>query len=327
MQPGELTIVLNRELQKHLAKTFNDFQTWTRQAVKDVINEEGALTCREAIVYSPPLDGGNGRQHSGGGKGDKPIAKRWGEFAVAADVTTVVTEDSKSLAASVNSRSNPFDKFMKWKRGKPPKGSGFLDKVWRDQNVQRAYARARNVLRKWNGTRNHQVIGNQAALKQLHENARRLYRGRIRKNGGRDIEGKLKGYGWRFADAKLISDYIKLRQQRVGWMKAGWVTAIRKLPVPIINGIPKQFGLRKLPAWITRHQVGHGSVGIFIRSGGIAESYAITVRNDLANIFGVGYLAGTKEKVIEVRGNKMTLRMRHLMRAALEKANKGQKPT
>lgn len=321
MKPGELQIVLNRELQKQLAKTFNDFQTWTRQAVKDVINEEGALTCREAINYSPPLDG------SGGGKGDKKVAERWGNWAVANDVTTVVTEDSRSLAAAVNSRSNPFDKFLKWKRGKPPKGSGFLDKVWRDENVQRAYARARNVLRKWNGTRNHQQLDSQAAIKLLHDNARKQYRGRIRKNGGRDIEGKLKGFGWRFADAKLLKDYIKLRQSRVGWMKAGWVSAISKIPVPVINGVPKQFGLRKLPAWITRHKGGHGGVGIYQTRGGIADSYAITVRNDLGNIFGVGYLAGTKEKVIEVRGNKMTLRMRHLMRAALEKANKGQKPT
>ena len=318
---ADIYVTIDRQLQQELAKKFAEFKTWTQQAVADCVKEESALTAREAMVYSPPLDGDSG------GKGDKPVARRWGEFAVAADVMVVVTEDSKSLAAAVNAKRNPFDKFLKWKMGKPPKGKGFLDKVWRDENVQRAYARARNVLRKWNGTRNHQLLDNVSAIKLLHDNARRLYKGRIRKNGGKDIEGKLKGYGWRFADAKLIKDYIKQRQQKVGWMKAGWVTAIKKIPPPVINGVPKQFGLRKMPVWITRHQVGHGGVSINIIPGAAANTYAITIRNDLANIFGVGYLAGTRRYVIGVRYGKMTRRMNHLLRAAIEKANAGTKPT
>jgi hypothetical protein len=109
-------------------------------------------------------------------------------------------------------------------------------------------------------------------------------------------------------------------------MKAGWVTAINKIGRPQINGMPKTFGLRKMPTWITRHKAGHGAVGLNTYKGAGTNNVLMTVRNDLANIFGVGYLAGTKTYVMAVRAGKMTKRLKHFMRIAIEKANKNQSP-
>jgi hypothetical protein len=316
---SDIQIRIRRDLQQKTVKAFQDLGAYTKQLTIDLCKEEAALTAREAINMSPPLDG------SAGGKGDKPIAKRWGEWAIVYDVLTVVTEDSKSLAASISSSRNNRAKFDKWRMGKPPKSAGIVSKIWADKNGDRAFKMAQNLFRNW-GKQRLNFIDNTQTLEARHNHYRKLYRGRIRKNGGKDVQGKLKGQPFTFAPYKIIKDYIKQRQQRVGWMKAGWVYAINKIGKPVINGVETTRGLRKLPTWITRHNATHGKVGINISSGA-DNNVMISIRNDLGNIFGVGYLAGTKMYVIAARQGKLQRKLNHLMRIAIEKANKGQTPT
>jgi len=316
---ADITITVNRSLNAQCAKTFKDFGAYTKQLSEDLVKEEGALTCREAINYSPPLDGKNG------GKGDKKIAQTWGNWAVANDILAVVTEDSKTLASAIASR-NPRERFNKWRMGKPPKTRGLVSRIWEDANADRAFVKAQQLFSKWAGNRTN-VLENDSALQQRHDRIRKLYKGRIRKNGVIDRNtGQISGQPPAFAPFKVIKDYIKKRQLRVGFMKAGWITAIKKIGIPKINGVEKSFGLRKMPGWVSRHNVGHGGVGFNKYSTG-SNNVLLTVRNDLGNIFGVGYLAGTKRYVTSVRAGKMARRMRHFMRAAIEKANKGQSPT
>ena len=228
---ADIVIKVNRTLAETLVRSFNDLGAYTRQLTEDLVKEEGALTCREAIKYSPPLDG------AAGGKGDKKIAERWGNWAVANDVLTIVTEDSKSAATAVNAKSGAFEKYVAWRQGKPPKSSGIIMKLWQDQDVRRSFARAKVLLRKFNGSRNHQVL-NEPSLEARHNRIRAQYKGRIRKTTkGKQLMGASIEYA--FAPAKVIKDYIKKRQQRVGWMKAGWLAAIHKIGKPKINGIDK----------------------------------------------------------------------------------------
>lgn len=316
---ADINIRVPRAQAAQVVKVFKDFGAYTKQLTIDLVKEEGALTCREAINYSPPLDGDKG------GKGDKPIAKKWGEWAVVYDVLTVVTEDSKSLAVSIASSRNNRAKFDKWRMGKPPKSAGIVGKIWADKNGDRAFKKAQSLFQNW-GNRRLNFIDNEQTLQARHDQARQLYRGRIRKNGGKDKDGKLKGQPFTFAPYKIIKDYIKKRQQRVGWMKAGWVAAINKIGKPVINGMEQTRGLRKLPAWITRHNATHGKVGLNI-SQGKSNDVLMTVRNDLGNIFGVGYLAGTKMYVMSVRQGKMQRKLKHFMNLAIAKANAGKSPT
>lgn len=313
---SDIKITVNRSLQEQLLKTYKDFGEYTKQLTKDLVKEEGALTCREAINYSPPLDG------KAGGKGDKKVAERWGNAAVLNDIGLIVQEDSKSLAVAINSKSNARQKFEKWRMGKPPKTSGVIHKIWIDTNAERAFKAATNLFKNWGGRRVN-VLQNDSALEARHNRIRKLYRGRIRRNSGGFISEPPA-----FAELRLIKSYTKRRQQRVGWMKAGWVTAINKIGKPKINEMPKTFGLRKLPAWITRHKAGHGGVGLNTYQGiGGGYNVLMKVRNDLGNIFGVGYLAGTKNYVMSVRAGKMTKRLKHFMRIAIKKANNNQSPT
>lgn len=317
---ADINITVNRSLQEKLVQTYKDFGAYTKQLTVDLVKEEGALTCREAINYSPPLNG------AAGGQGDKKIARTWGDWAVANDIGIIVSEDSKSLGVAINSKGNARQKFDKWRQGKPPKTSGIISKIWMDTNAERAFQKAGQLFKNWNGNRVN-VIGNDSALEARHNRIRKLYKGRIRKNGGKDaMTGQVKGEPPAFAELRLIKSYTKRRQLRVGWMKAGWVTAINKIGRPIINGMPKTFGLRKLPEWITRHKAGHGGVGLNVYQGAGTNNVMMTVRNDLGNIFGVGYLAGTKTYVMSARAGKMTKRLRHFMRIAIDKANNKQSP-
>ena len=317
---ADITITVNRTLNAQCAKVFRDFGAYTKQMTVDLVKEEGALTCRAAIDFSPPLDG------AGGGKGDKKVAERWGNWAVANDVLTVVGEDSKTLASAMGSKKNSLAKFTKWRMGKPPKTQGLAMKIWQDTNPERAFKRAQNLFGRFAGNRIG-IIENDSALKARHDRIRKMYKGRIRKNGGRDpMTGQVKGEQPHFASIQLIKNYIKTRQLRVGYMKAGWIAAINKIGTPKINGVEKKFGLRKMPVWVSRHNAGHGAVGLNVVNAAANDVY-LTVRNDLGNIFGVGYLAGTRRFVIGVRSGKMSARMRHFMRIAIEKANKGISPT
>jgi hypothetical protein len=296
-----LNVIINRNLLEGLQRKFGDFKKETRQIVEDVLKEESALTAREAMVYTPPMDG------AGGGKGDTKTAEKWGNMAVEKDILSVVSYENKALSAAVGPNGNSR-KFADWKSGKRPKKSGIIQKIYDDNNFGRAYNKAKQLL---SHNTKLTIYHTQAQIKQEHDSKRQQYRGRIRKNGG--------GKGIPvLANPKQLQAYIKLRQQRVGYMKAGWLDAIRKIGPANINGMPKNFGVKDLPSFITRHPNGHGQVGIQITSGTGGRS-AIIIKNNIGNVFKVADMANTYFKVIQARSGKMKRRMQHFQRAAIEK--------
>jgi len=315
-----ITVQVNRRTAEALGARMSNFQEYKKQLLADIAKEEAALTCREALNYSPPLDG------AAGGKGDKKEAKRWGDFAVANDILAIVQLDSKQLAAAVNSKRQDRAKFDKWRQGKPPSSSGIIQKIWADTNGDRAFERAKSLLRNWAGSRDYQTV-NASQLEARHNRLRKLYKGRLRKNGIATKDGKVKGEaGYTFASEADIKAYIKKRQLRVGWLKAGWLDCISKLPVPVINGVPKQFGARKIPEWISRHKTSNGQVEISAENPATGEQ-TLTVRNLIGNIFGRAYAAGTENWVYKARRGKSQKRLNHLMRLALKKFNAGLTPS
>jgi hypothetical protein len=296
-----LNVIINRNLLEGLQRKFGDFKKETRQIVEDVLKEESCLTAREAMVYTPPMDG------AGGGKGDTKIAEKWGNMAVEKDILSVVSYENKALSAAVGP-SGSSRKFADWKAGKRPKKSGIIQKIYDDNNFGRAYNKAKQLL---SHNTKLTIYRTQAQIKQEHDSKRQQYRGRIRKNGGgRGIPA--------LANPKQLQAYIKLRQQRVGYMKAGWLDAIRKIGPATINGMPKNFGVKDLPSFITRHPNGYGQVGIQITSGTGGRS-AIIIKNNIGNVFRVADMANTYFKVIQARTGKMARRMKHFQRAAIEK--------
>lgn len=313
---GQISVLFDQRKQQILAEAFADYAKQTSQALVDLVKEEAALTCREAMVYSPPLDG------AGGGQGDKKIAETWGNAAIANDVRAVIVPDSKSLAAAVAPGSGSGSKFAKWKAGKRPK-EGILQKLYDDQDFARSYNKARSLF----ANRPANLVAADG-IKQAHDRERNFYRGRIRRNNGPSTKNNPGSQ--KIAAERDIKAYIKTRQKRVGFMKAGWLTAIYKLGRPVINGVPKNFGVKGLPGWITRHASGHGQVTIV---GGNAAANVnagdrrlnIIVKNDIGNIFGAATRAATATKVLFVRAGKLGARIGHFQKIAADRFNTGQK--
>ena len=299
--PNSINVIINRNLLNGLQRQFSDYKKETRQIVADVLKEEACLTAREAMVYTPPMDG------SGGGKGDTKTAEKWGNMAVEKDIVSVVSYENKALAAAVGPGGSSR-KFADWKNGLRPKKPGIIQKIFDDNNFGRAYLKAQNLLQH-NSKLN--ILKTQEQIKKIHDQQRAKYRGRIRKNGGgRSIPA--------LANPAQLKAYIKKRQERVGWMKSGWLDAIKKIGPATINGMPKNFGIKDMPSFISRHHNGLGQVGVNIMEGTGGQSYII-MRNSIGNIFNVADQARTYFKVIEARTGKMKRRMQYFQRAAIEK--------
>jgi hypothetical protein len=86
--------------------------------------------------------------------------------------------------------------------------------------------------------------------------------------------------------------------------------------------MPKNFGVKDLPSFITRHAgKGHGAIREqFVQGTTGGDSY-INIVNDLGNIFKIAYENNVVSKVYEVRANKVKRRMAHFQKAINNKFN------
>jgi hypothetical protein len=303
---NEIRVAINRQYVEALQRQFTDFRKETKQIITDVVKEESCLTAREAMVLTAPMNGKRG------GEGDRKIAENWGNWAVEADVRSVVVDDQKSLGAAVGPNGSPA-KFAKWKSGNRPKKYGIIRKIFDDNFFDRAYNRAKNLF---SHNSKLMILTTEAQVEQIHNQKRQQFRGRIRRNGGSYIKNY---HNPAFAEKGILQNYIKKRQQRVGWMKSGWLDAIRKVGPAQINGMPKNFGVKDLPQFITRHANSLGMVNIKNAADPGSAEIAIVITNKIGNIFKISYLTDTYRLVIQNRMGKMAKRMQHFQRAAIEK--------
>jgi hypothetical protein len=305
---ADIKIIIPRDSFKNLSQSYKDFAEYTRQSIKDVLLEEGALTSREAMVYTAPMEG------NGGGQGLNKIAEKWGNWAIERDVHSFVTPKNKILQLNLNTQSE----FVKWKNTVNPnldKGDTIIAKIRRDANVKRAYQAAKNLMGN-NHNNKFEVLATEAQIKAKHDALRVQFKGRIRKNRGPMLPQPFIG------DEKVISAYIKKRQEKVGWMKSGWYDCIKKIPKPTINGIEKNFGIKGLNQFVTRHTNNSGMTKLDVGAGSDGKIF-FTVTNLMGNILNVADINRTEIKVIQAREGKMFRRIQHFNRAAIDKTNKG----
>lgn len=107
---------------------------------------------------------------------------------------------------------------------------------------------------------------------------------------------------YRVAKAELNALLRKLLAE-VGWLAAGWNQAGRKLGV-------------RLPAWVSRHGTGRGSVSI-TRSGSV---FRITIANEVNFVGNVKGFASRVQGAINLQANAMQRKAEFLMKKAIRKA-------
>ena len=296
------------------------FAALTGQTMRDACLEQAALACQDAATFTPPLP-------KGGGRGLSKAAQTAGDNAVAGDIHKIFVaandRSSKSASALLGNqlahatKTNDISLFnniigkgtMEALKGLSP----IMRKIANDQDYARAFKKAKNYFNTTNPVKTEYGQGYVTDLNSIHNRIKGKFGGRI-------------GKGVRPTTAKLLVEtkgelnaYIKQRQQMVGMIKSGWASALRSLPKPMINGIPKDFGVDLLGvAWINRHSNVRGT-NTLLANENVVE---LSVTNSLGNINNIAVDASVLPLVYGNRINQMKARFRKHFDKAIEISNR-----
>lgn len=313
-------VSLNPKSQADFIKALGRFAASTGQTMKDACLEQAALACQDAATFTPPLP-------KGGGRGLSKAAQVAGDNAVAGDIRKlfVAANDKSSGSASAlltnqlayATKANDFGLFNKIIAGgtlQALKGlSPIMRKIANDQDYDRAFKKAKNYFNTTNPIRTEYGQGFVQELRSPHNRIKGKFGGRIGKNV-RAVKVKML-----VENKGDLAAYIKERQLMVGLIKSGWAAALRSLPKPMINGIPKDFGTSLLKvAWINRHTSVAGS-NVLVANKAFVD---LTVSNSEGNINNIGVDASVIPLVYANRIKQMKLRFKRHFDDAIEVENR-----
>lgn len=307
-----VTVSVEPRSQNRFIEALRRFAAETGQTMKDAALEQAALVCQDAATFTPPLP-------KGGGRGLSKAAQTAGDNAVAGDIRKlyVAANDRNSNSASAlltnqlayatkTGDRSMFDKVIGKGTLQALKGlSPIMRKIANDQNHDRAFNKAKNYFNTTNPVRTEYGQGFIPELRPPHNRIKAKFGGRIGKNV-RPTKVKM------LVESKGdLESYIKERQAMVGYIKSGWASALRSLPKPVINGVPKDFGVDLLAvAWINRH----ASSGLGMsRVSADARQVDVLVRNNLGNVNDIAVDARVIPLVMANREKQMLARLKHLL--------------
>lgn len=310
------------------------FSEGTGDGMRDVFLEQGALCCRDSMIFTPPII-------KAGGDGMSKEAKFAGELAVQKDVKSVmVGERSGSTRArrgrlfrklgSASYTNNPA-KFWKLAADNSElfAGNGLWSRMFGNGfGTEKGFKKLKNYFGKIgqeeaSNVFNRPIVESREQVRQIHETFKKRFGGRIVKNGGPGIEF------WQRMVVKdaVLEAYIKERIKMVGRIKAGWVDTLNKLPKPNTLSGPasrKNSGRSQIPLWIKRHAKSDGYVQMSMRQ---ADQLIIdiTLGNRIGDTDFIATDADTKNLVYGNRVKQMPEFLKNMLEAQKEKFNRGKR--
>ena len=315
-----VSVSISPKSQAEFIAALRQFAADTGQTMRDAALEQAALACEDAATFTPPLP-------KGGGKGLSKYAKSAGENAVAGDIRKiyVAANDKSSNSASAlltnqlayATKANDISLFNK------VIGSGTLQalkgmspimrKIANDLDYDRAFKKAKNYFNTTNPVKTDYGQGFVHELRPPHNRIKGKFGGRIGKNV-KPTTVKL------LVETKGdLSDYIKERQAMVGLIKSGWASALRSLPKPKINGVPKNFGVDLLKvAWINRHTAVLGNNTLMANE----KVVELSVTNTQGNVNNIGVDASVLPLVYANRIKQMKSRFEEHLNTTIQLANR-----
>jgi hypothetical protein len=263
----------------------------------------------------------------GGGRGLSKAAQRAGDNAVAGDMKKmfVAANDRSSNAAAplltnqlaYATKTNDIGLFNK------VIGKGSLEtlknlspimrKIANDRDYDRAFKKAKNYFNTTNPVMTEYGQGFVQDIRPIHNRIKGKFGGRISR-GIRPTKVKM------LVESKSdLDQYIRDRQQMVGMIKAGWASALRTLPKPVINGVPKDFGVKLLNvAWINRHNRVIGKNSLTANE----KVVELSVTNTEGNVNGIADAARVLPLVYGNRIKQMRARFKKHFDKAVEISNR-----
>ena len=315
-----VSVSLNPKSQAEFIAALRQFAANTGQTMRDSALEQAALACQDAATFTPPLP-------KGGGRGLSKAAQVAGDNAVAGDIRKlfVAANDKSSGSASAlltnqlayATKSNDFGLFNKIIAGGTLPSlrglSPIMRKIANDPDHVRAFQKAKNYFNTTNPIRTEYGQGFVQELRSPHNRIKGKFGGRIGKNV-RAVKVKML-----VENKGDLAAYIKERQLMVGLIKSGWAAALRSLPKPMINGIPKDFGTSLLKvAWINRHTQIAGNSNLTAND----KMVDLTVTNTQGNINNIGVDASVLPLVYANRIKQMKARFERHMNTTIARANR-----
>lgn len=315
-----VSVSISPKSQAEFIAALRQFAANTGQTMRDAALEQAALACQDAATFTPPLP-------KGGGRGLSKAAQTAGDNAVAGDIRKlfVAANDKSSASASAlltnqlayATKANDLGLFNKiigagtlqTLRGLSP----IMRKIANDRDYDRAFKKAKNYFNTTNPVKTDYGQGFIQELRSPHNRIKGKFGGRIGKNV-RAVKVKML-----VENKGDLAAYIKERQAMVGLIKSGWASALRSLPKPVINGVPKDFGVDLLKvAWINRHTQTRGTNSL-IANEKVVE---LSVTNTQGNVNNIGVDADVLPLVYANRIKQMKSRFEKHMSDTISRANR-----
>jgi hypothetical protein len=310
------------------------FSKGTGDGLRDVFLEQGALCCRDSMIFTPPIV-------KAGGDGMSKEAKLAGELAIQKDVKSVmVGERSGSTRArrgrlfrklgSASFTNNPA-KFWKLAADNSElfAGNGLWSRMFGNGfGTENGFKKLKNYFGKIGQEEasnifNRPIVESREQVRQIHETFKKRFGGRIVKNGGPGMEF------WQRTVVKdaVLEAYIKERIKTVGRIKAGWVDTLNKLPKPTNLSGPasrKNSGRSQIPLWIKRHAKSDGYVVMSMRQ---VDQLIIDIKlgNRIGDTDFIATDADTKNLVYGNRVKQMPAMLENMLQKQKEKFNRGKR--
>lgn len=315
-----IKVSISPKSQAEFIAALRQFAANTGQTMRDAALEQAALACQDAATFTPPMP-------KGGGRGLSKAAQTAGDNAVAGDIKKlfVAANDRNRNSASAllgnklayATKANDIGLFNKIigkgtlqaLRGLSP----IMRKITNDRDYTRAFAKAKNYFNTTNPIQTDYGQGFVNEPRPPHNRIKGKFGGRIGKSD-RPVKIKM------LVESKSeLDQYIRDRQQMVGMIKSGWASALRSLPRPVINGIPKDFGVDLLKvAWINRHTQIRGTNSLLANE----KVVELSVTNTMGNVNNIGVDANVLPLVYGNRFKQMRDRFEKHMNSTIQRANR-----
>jgi hypothetical protein len=315
-----VSVSISPKSQAEFIAALRQFAANTGQTMRDAALEQAALACQDAATFTPPLP-------KGGGRGLSKAAQVAGDNAVAGDIKKMFVaandRNSNSAAALLTNqlayatKTNDIGLFNKVigkgslqaLKNLPP----IMRKIANDRDYDRAFKKAKNYFNTTNPVMTDYGQGFVQELRPPHNRIKGKFGGRIGKSV-RPVKLKM------LVESKPdLDQYIRDRQAMVGMIKAGWASALRSLPKPVINGVPKDFGVQLLKvAWINRHNQVRGTNSLTAND----KVVELSVTNTQGNVNGIATDADVLGLVYANRVKQMKARFEKHMNSTIQRANR-----
>lgn len=337
--PKEKTIGAVRATMSDIGK----FAQHTGQLIEDAVREEASLVARAAIKHSPSMSapvhpsarekGGRFALGSGnGGDGDETSSKAYGERAVALDIRRIVHTADDSLLTATDDFSSVTD-YIKWRtegRGRDSLSNSAMNRIRLDTDHMDAYKRFKAIF---HGKASERRRLDSGGLRSWHDEMKKKYKHRIRKNFSVDASFFNRAEGYRVADENVILGVIRSSQQHVGYLKSGWLQCIKQIgPTRIVTrkypmGVERQYGLKGLASYIKRFSAeGRAKVDFpsLFDNRATNKIYRINIVNMVGDADKAGTTAKTIDKTLAYRAANRKGKLKKLLNLGIDQFNRGQ---